>query len=54
MKNSIIVLIVGLCTAVPAFCGSVTVPEPAFPLEFGTTAACFAGVLLWYRARRKQ
>lgn len=45
-----------LCFADGAFGGPVlaviAVPEPSFPLEFGLTAAGFAGLLLLFRKRR--
>jgi hypothetical protein len=27
-------------------------PEPGFGLDFAVLAACFAGVVLWFRKRR--
>jgi hypothetical protein len=31
---------------------AIAMPEPSFPLEFGLTAAGFAGLLLWLRKRK--
>jgi len=54
-------LAVFLCFAGVAFgavaCASATdcpvaMPEPSFPLEFGVTAAGFAGLLYWFKKHR--
>jgi len=52
MKNLTSAVVIGLCMTAPAFCGVVPTPEPGFGLEFAVLAACFAGVVLWYRKRR--
>jgi hypothetical protein len=52
MKNLTSAVIIGLCMTAPAFCGASQMPEPGFGLDFAVLAACFAGVVLWFRKRR--